>query len=83
MDISEGVALPVSLMCGVGARWAGTWLNTRGVICNGFATGKQFKFDVPPRKSEDGPFSFTDEEWITHCAGWISGLSRLRRSKFR
>jgi len=31
-------ALPASLMCGVGNRWAGTWFQTRGVICNGFHT---------------------------------------------
>jgi hypothetical protein len=77
MDIPEGTALPVSMICGVGKRWTGTWLNTRGVICNGFSTGKQFKFDVDPKKENDGPFAFTDEEWIVHPAGWLSGLSRL------
>ncbi len=77
MDIPAQTALPVSMICGVGSRWAGTWLNTRGVICNGFSTGHQFKFDVEPKKENDGPFTFTDEDWIPHSAGWLSGTSRL------
>lgn len=76
-DIPEGAALPASMMCGVGNRWAGTWFQTRGVICNGFSTGKQFVYDVEPKKVNDGPFSFTDEDWIPHSAGWLTGLMRL------
>jgi hypothetical protein len=76
-DIPEGAALPASMMCGVGNRWAGTWFQTRGVICNGFSTGKQFVYDVEPKKENDGPFSLTDEDWIPHSAGWLTGLMRL------
>jgi len=76
-DIPEGAALPASMMCGVGNRWAGTWFHTRGVICNGFTTGKQFVYDTAPLKSNDGPNSFTDEDWIPHTAGWLTGLMRL------
>jgi hypothetical protein len=76
-DIPEGVALPVSMMCGVGNRWAGTWFQTRGVICNGFSTGKQFVYDTEPTKANDGPFSLTDEDWIPHTAAWLTGLIRL------
>lgn len=76
-EIPEGAALPASMMCGVGNRWAGTWFQTRGVICNGFTTGKQFVYDVEPKKENDGPFSFTDEDWIPHSAGWLTGLMRL------
>ncbi len=76
-DIPEGAALPASMMCGVGNRWVGTWFQTRGVICNGFTTGKQFVYDVEPKKENDGPFSFTDEDWIPHSAGWLTGLMRL------
>jgi hypothetical protein len=77
-DIPEGLALPASMMCGVGRRWAGTWFGTRGVICNGFSTGKQFVYDVEPLKKNDGPFSLTDEDWIPHSAAWLTGLVRLK-----
>lgn len=76
-DIPEGVALPASMICHIGKRWAGTWFQTRGVICNGFSTGEQFKYDVAPKKENDGPFSFTDEDWIPHSAAWLTGLMRL------
>jgi len=76
-DIPEGAALPASMMCGVGNRWAGTWFQTRGVICNGFSTGKQFVYDTEPKKANDGPFSMTDEDWIPHSAAWLTGLMRL------
>jgi hypothetical protein len=77
-DVPEGIALPASMMCGVGKRWAGTWFQTRGVICNGFSTGKQFVYDTAPLKANDGPFSLTDEDWIPHSAAWLTGLIRLR-----
>ena len=76
-DVPEGAALPASMMCGVGNRWAGTWFQTRGVICNGFSTGKQFVYDTEPKKANDGPFSLTDEDWIPHSAAWLTGLMRL------
>lgn len=77
-DIPEGVALPSSMICHIGKRWAGTWFQTRGVICNGFSTGTQFVFDNEPKKENDGPFSLTDEDWIPHSAGWLTGLMRMR-----
>ncbi len=76
-DLPEGAAMPASMICHIGKRWAGTWFQTRGVICNGFSTGEQFKYDVEPKKENDGPFSFTDEDWIPHSAGWLTGLMRL------
>jgi hypothetical protein len=76
-DVPENIALPASMMCGVGSRWAGTWFQTRGIICNGFSTGKQFVYDTEPKKANDGPFSLTDEDWIPHSAGWLTGLMRL------
>lgn len=76
-DLPDGTALPVSMMCRVGAKWAGTWFSTRGVICNGFSTGEQFKMDVEPITKNDAPSSFTDEDWIPHSAAWLSGLVRL------
>ncbi|MFN8254367.1 MAG: hypothetical protein U0W24_01680 [Bacteroidales bacterium] len=77
-DVPEGAALPASMMCGVGNRWAGTWFQTRGVICNGFSTGKQFVYDTAPIQKNDGPFSLTDEDWIPHTAAWLTGLVRLK-----
>jgi hypothetical protein len=76
-DVPDGAALPASMMCGVGKRWAGTWFQTRGVICNGFSTGKQFVYDTEPKRENDGPFSMTDEDWIPHSAAWLTGLMRL------
>jgi len=76
-DIPEGVALPASMICHIGKRWAGTWFQTRGSICNGFSAGEQFKYEVAPKKVNDGPFSLTDEDWIPHSAGWLTGLMRL------
>jgi len=76
-DVPENVALPASMVCGIGNRWAGTWFATRGVICNGFSTGKQFVYDVEPKNENDGPFSLTDEDWIPHSAGWVTCLVRL------
>jgi len=76
-NVPEGAALPASMMCGVGNRWAGTWFQTRGVICNGFSTGKQFVYDTEPKKMNDGPLSLTDEDWIPHSAAWLTGLMRL------
>ena len=77
-DVPEGVALPASMICHIGQRWAGTWFQTRGVICNGFSTGEQFKYDVPPLKQNDGPFSLTDEDWIPHSAAWVTALARFK-----
>lgn len=76
-DVPEGVALPVSMICHIGTCWAGTWFQTRGVICNGFSAGKQFKYDTEPRKENDGPSSFTDEDWIPHSAAWLTALTRI------
>jgi hypothetical protein len=78
-EIPDGVALPASMICHIGDRWAGTWFQTRGVVCNGFSVGEQFKYDTPAKKENDGPFSLTDEDWIPHSAGWITGLIRLNK----
>lgn len=78
MDIPEGVALPCSMMQGVGNQRAGNWMSIRGSICNGFSVGDQFRFDVEPTAAVDGPHAFTDEDWITHAGGWLSALARLQ-----
>jgi hypothetical protein len=79
-DIPEDIALPSSMICDIGNKSAGTWFRTRGVVCNGFSTGTQFVMDVDPTKENDGPFSFTDEDWIPHSAAWLTGLMKLNKS---
>lgn len=76
-DVTPGRALPVSMINSVGKRWAGAFFNVRGAVVNGFSTGRQFVWDVPPKKEFDAPSSFTDEDWITHGGAWLSGVSRL------
>ncbi len=76
-EIPDGVALPRSMICRIGNNYAGTWFNTKGVVCNGFSVGEQFKHDVFPTAETDGPYSFTDEDWIPHSAGWLTGLLHL------
>jgi hypothetical protein len=68
------------MICGIGTRTAGSWLNLPGAICNGFATGDQFQWDTPPIRAADGPHSFTDEDWITHAGAWLSAISRLKQA---
>lgn len=76
-EAPEDHFVPVSMIHGIGRRTAGSWLNLRGAICNGFATGDQFVWDTAVDAASDGPRSFTDEDWITHAGGWLSGVARL------
>lgn len=74
-DVEPGGVLPVSMIQGVGNRFAGSWRTIRGSICNGFSRGRQFQFDVEPVLSEDRPDAFTDEDWITHSGAWLAALA--------
>ncbi|MEE9438622.1 MAG: hypothetical protein V3V14_06440 [Saprospiraceae bacterium] len=76
-DIDKNTAIPTSMICDIGNKHSGSWFKTRGVICNGFSTGSQFLMDTDPTKENDGPFAFTDEDWIPHSAAWITGLMAL------
>ncbi|QLE01820.1 hypothetical protein HX109_09715 [Galbibacter sp. BG1] len=78
-DIPKNQALPRSMVNAIGNKTAGTWFNTRGVVCNGFSTGKQFEMDVTPKKENDGPFSLTDEDWIPHSAAFLTGVMELNK----
>jgi len=80
-DVTPGRALPVSMINSVGKRWAGAFFNVRGAVVNGFSVGKQFVWDVPPKREFDAPTSFTDEDWITHGGAWLSAVSRLEGSQ--
>lgn len=75
-DTEPGRAKPVSMINGIGASYAGCWLNIKGAITNGFSAGNQFRFDVAATRANDAPSSFTDEDWITHSAAWLSATAR-------
>ena len=75
-EVPAGMALPASLIQGVGRRTAGCWTNIRGSICNGFGTGTQFVYDVAPQVDQDAPSALHDEDWITHNGGFLMGLAR-------
>ncbi len=75
-DVPKGIAQPVSMIHGIGRRTAGSYLNVRGSICNGFSTGEQFAYDIEPSLDSDGPYTFTDEDWITHAGAWLGALAR-------
>lgn len=73
----EGRYVAKSMIYGIGDEFIGSWTKVPGAICNGFESDKQFVFTEPKRET-DGPFYFTDEDWITHSGGWLCALSRLR-----
>lgn len=75
-QIPENTAVAASLICGIGARWAGCWLQIRGAIANGFSNGAQFVWDKAPLAVNDAPDALTDEDWITHAGGFLAGLAR-------
>jgi hypothetical protein len=76
-DLPAGEAFPVSMIHGLGGHFAGSYMNIRGSICNGFSTGEQFQYDIEPSLESDGPHTFTDEDWVTHSGAWLSALVRL------
>jgi len=76
-DLEDDIAYPVSMIKGIGNREAGNWTNIRGSICNGFGVGKQFRYDVLPKKKYDTPEALHDEDWITHNGGFLMGLARI------
>ena len=75
--LPPGAAVPYSMIQGIGRRSVGGWTNLRGNVSNGFAVGRQFEFDVPATAAEDGPFAYTDEDWIPHAAAFLAGACRL------
>ena len=79
-DIPDGRALPVSMIHGIGTRWAGNWTTISGSVCNGFGTGRQFVYDVAPLKKNDAPSALHDEDWITHSGGFLMGLARWAKA---
>ncbi|GCE20052.1 glycoside hydrolase family 9 protein [Dictyobacter kobayashii] len=80
-DIEPGIALSYSQIYGIGTRYTGCWTDIKGSIPNGFSVNPQFKLVVEPTQEADGPWLFTDEDWIPHGAGWVSALTTLRENK--
>ncbi len=76
--IAEGQAVSYSQIIGVGHRSVGGWTDIRGTILNGFSTNPQFTLQVEPNKENDGPWLYTDEDWVPHAGGFISAISLLR-----
>lgn len=81
-SVPEGAAVPYSQVVGIGTRSVGSWTGIRGTIVNGFSTNHQFQIAVKPCREEDGPWKYTDEDWIPHGAGWVSALAHLREREF-
>lgn len=80
-EVPEGVALPYSQIHGVGRRWTGCWTGIRGSVPNGFDVNPQFQLVVEPDIEKDEPLLYTDEDWIPHGAGFLTGLTALRGRK--
>jgi hypothetical protein len=81
-EIPEGIALPYSQIYGIGNRYVGCWTDIKGTIPNGFDVNPQFRLEVKPTVENDGPWLYTDEDWIPHAAGWMSAITHLRERKF-
>lgn len=75
--VDNGLYVSRSMIYGLGDAFIGSWTKISGAVCNGFESDRQFTF-TEPKAENDGPFYFTDEDWITHSGGWLSALSRLR-----
>lgn len=65
-----------SMIYAIGDEFMGSWTKIPGAICNGFEADEQFVFDKAKAET-DGPFYFTDEDWITHAGGWLSAIVRM------
>ena len=80
-EIGEGEAVPFSQIQGVGNRSVGVWTDIPGSIANGFCVNPQFQLKVKPSAEADGPWLFSDEDWIPHAGGWLTGLTFMRQYK--
>jgi hypothetical protein len=78
-QIAPGLAVPYSQIHGIGSNSVKTWSQIRGSIGNGFCTNLQFHMDVEPVLANDAPLRYSDEDWIPHAGGWVSGLVYLRQ----
>ena len=78
-EIEAGTAVSYSHIHGIGQRTVQAWSKIPGSIGNGMCTNRQFHMEVEPTKENDGPWRYSDEDWIPHAGGWASGLTYLRQ----
>lgn len=77
-QLPEGTAIPYSFIEGIGANSVKTWSRIPGSIGNGLCTNRQFHMEVKPTIENDIPCRYSDEDWIPHAGGFLSGLAHLR-----
>ncbi len=77
-SIPEGEARAYSQILSVGRRSVGGWTDIPGTIVNGFSTNPQFTLQVTPGRENDGPWLFTDEDWVPHAGGFLSAVAVMR-----
>jgi hypothetical protein len=78
-EIPEGEAQAYSHMHGIGTRSVRAWSQIPGSIGNGYCTNRQFHMEVEPTVQNDVPRRYSDEDWIPHAGGWVSGVVHLRQ----
>lgn len=77
-QLPEGQAIPYSFIHGIGRNSVTTWSRIPGSIGNGLCTNRQFQLEVEPTVENDIPCRYSDEDWIPHAGGFLSGLTHLR-----
>ncbi|MGC1376509.1 MAG: hypothetical protein WA821_09805, partial [Anaerolineales bacterium] len=78
-QIPAGKAIPYSFIHGIGNNSVKTWSQIPGSIGNGLCTNRQFQMEVEPTLENDQPRRYSDEDWIPHAGGFVSGLAYLRQ----
>ncbi|MDW8279528.1 MAG: hypothetical protein RMJ85_16055, partial [Anaerolineales bacterium] len=76
--LPAGQAVPFSFIHGLGRNSVRTWSRIPGSIGNGLCTNRQFHMEVEPTLENDRPARYSDEDWIPHAGGFLSGLAHLR-----
>lgn len=69
----------ISMIEGIGAHSVETPIHLDGAISNGLASTPQFSL-ADPDSLMDRPATYTDEDWIVHSGGWLSGLSEVEKT---
>jgi len=77
--LPPGKAVPYSFIHGLGQNSVRTWSKIPGSIGSGLCTNRQFHMEVEPTVENDIPSRYSDEDWIPHAGGFISGLTHLRQ----
>lgn len=78
-EIEAGEAIPYSFIHGIGNKSIKTWSQIPGSIGSGLCTNRQFHLEVKPTVANDIPTRYSDEDWIPHAGGFVSGLVYLKQ----